>query len=882
MAKQRSLFGELSYAAPVSTYVGTINAPVAVKQMDAPLKELDSIDPLGLNTLNADRNVSSNFANKQNEYIESLNNPEDIYSAASKAKRKAKEFALQAKDVNRVEGAASKNLALRNDYRDKENTNNKINKDVSSFLQRKSEHIYNKNGGVGQANAEGRSINPQGFNSFNGIRTAETVDEAALLKSAQEGFEKQLLSYKTPGRKDGEGRIVQGDGKYLYNTKSEREFVDRGNVENYVNTALLSNTEWVSYKSQVLEKGLFNEALQSMSEEQAFDYLDSPEGKQVLQNRVKQYAAQLAKVSGDKKQVNRVKEEQTRTESKSWGASQASLNQYNNKKIDVLREGRLVVNKSINNSKALNESLGAASSEGLKETELLFLGTEGNEGLFSKLGMTSDEFLRKTHIFWEEEDVDREVEKLLATKDYKKDPEEDEEKFSKRMRELAEDKLSVKAKSSNKPWATLFLDSPEVQSYFQQMPLTEYEKENNISPLDKLRRISEKEQTLIKIKENSEAVARQSPFYDEVLKAEKEYNEVVGGQVNAETFNTGDTFINELLAPIYENEEYSKSQKEQAKAYITNYKRFTGKDPESVLAGNSFYYKEQIGKTEEGKQWLEELERVTEGLDNVRSSTEQVQKLRSDYLTKISENLEFASVSSVLGAPLSFNTVSERYESTKEGAKVALDLTKEANKIFNNSAGLQSFTGSIEIKDEDGEVTSTEDKNIGDIFADEKEANGGKDPEMSDLMFSDDPSIDGEFYMYKNIGNVKVKIPIKNQVPGLDNYLKSIQTPRKEVVSKLIKDDLLDIAFIDYARTPSKEEKNSGDYYEDIRVEYPSKAEDKGISSRKERGASYDTFYNDTPIKLHLKKSGEKQVTLRGREAVNFLEKLKKDGKLKF
>jgi len=306
METNETLFGTREYATPVDTYAGSVNLKSSLAQLDAPLKIIDDYNPLGLNAHNVDRQVADEYSASQEMAINELAQG-DIYGAARKAQQAAKGAARRKADRNNVAGRVEENLKLSQDYQAKETAKvaqGKVDAGTSDFLRKKSDYTYGVQGGVGKYGEDGRALDPKGFNSYTAIESAEAVDLPSLLKSGQEGFEKQKQAWAND----------KSDGKYLSIEKGANEFVQKSNVKGYMKDYLTNNTAFMAATIQEIEAKLYQDLISSgKTSDEAMEITTSPEGQATVQDRLNQKVETLAEQSAEKKKVWRETRDKTKS-----------------------------------------------------------------------------------------------------------------------------------------------------------------------------------------------------------------------------------------------------------------------------------------------------------------------------------------------------------------------------------------------------------------------------------------------------------------------------------------------------------------------------------------------------------------------------------------
>lgn len=291
MAKQRSLFGELSYNKPISTFMGSVDLMRPLSQLDKPLADIDAYDPLSINTLNVDKQHATDFRSSQENAIQSVSDG-DIYNAARDIKRAARHYNQLSKDRHHSSGASQENLLRYTEYQKAEDSRKDNRPDVSRFKQQQSLHRYEREGGIGEVDEGGRSLDPKGFSRFQGEQSAPMSNNVTTIKQLEEGFKADKESWA----KD------ISDDKFIMIQKGTHEFVKAGDVAGYVKYGLLNDKDWSEDYKQVEELNLFNDLYnRGISREEAFDYIDSEKGQEEVQERLNIRATGLAEESGIKK-----------------------------------------------------------------------------------------------------------------------------------------------------------------------------------------------------------------------------------------------------------------------------------------------------------------------------------------------------------------------------------------------------------------------------------------------------------------------------------------------------------------------------------------------------------------------------------------------------
>lgn len=719
MAKSRTLFGELQYSPPISQFVGEVDVSKPLENLDKPIEELDSYDPLGINTLNADREVASGFVKKQEDSISNIASQGNLFLAAQNAKKAANFYARQAKDRNKAEGAAVENFNNYRTYQDQENKRSDIRKDVSNFLQQKTLHEYNKAGGVGEYDESGNPTNPLGFNRLSGIRTASQVDHTKKVKALEEGFEADIRTSISDS---------SGNG-YITIDKWKREFVRDGDVSGYVVRGLLEDRDWVQDYSQVSQLEIYQRLLSNgMSSQQAFDYLETPEGKQAVNQLLTVKAANQAQQSGIKKGF--VRDDAFRTKKTDAFALARYKDKLKNdfRGLTVQQEARVMGVLDTNSSKKLEEVRSATVNSGNAETQKLMANLE------DKTGLSLDGYIERYNLLYTPKQIELETNKILR---------DQPDLPYKEAKKLAHTSLVETFRRDNPEAneARIMLSNPELVSHLQS--------KLGPSSLSKLRNIA----TQIENLEQRDSEAN--------LVAERESK--VQEWISTNSKSITDLGLSEDdIKQIAQFESGTLDSKHKLFGLVSDkYSELFGSSPSITSVSSQI---DDIRKVD--PEWVKSWENIKGNSSTLKERLDKYDKIKDQYLEETASGFTKTTWANTQMPGDIYNPTTNRWEFNQD---VADDRTKAIRSFADNVENFSSLTGSVR-----GESGWEDNVSIGDFIKSIKEEDSKAKINISDVSLTTMPDAEGVRALRISINGTPISIPA-DQIKEVQSWVDSPQ-----------------------------------------------------------------------------------------------------------
>ena len=244
MAKQRTVFGELSYAKPTSQFVGGVEVNAGLNRLDAAADRVRSIGTQPINSLDTDVGIQQDYVNSQYDSIQEI---QDIAKGSSlyEANALAKQLALKSNQQKNTTGNVYYQANLNEaSYR---NQLEALSKEATKFGNLGSDLIavnstagklrYDDAGGAitGKYDKQtGLPLDGSKLNSISINRPAEDFDEEDFKNKLGSGFKADIIGrLKSSGGNYNVYEHITDDRQFIEKLKSEQKAVSFKDVYSY-------------------------------------------------------------------------------------------------------------------------------------------------------------------------------------------------------------------------------------------------------------------------------------------------------------------------------------------------------------------------------------------------------------------------------------------------------------------------------------------------------------------------------------------------------------------------------------------------------------------------------------------------------------------------
>jgi len=289
-----SLFGNLSYAMPFSTFGGGADLDSGLKKLDVPLKTADEFSPLDVPVKTQDREIQKAFRESQSQNIRKIAET-DPYRAQSLAKQSALQSKMQLEDPLNPTGRAKMNyeLTLKAQEEDRKRlADNKINPTKYQDSEFWSEINYERKGNAGTYDEQGRFIP----NTYEREFAPDNFNLPDKLKVIGDGYKKSM--FITPDGRYDITSVSQEDNRgYIRDFYRKVEGVTADRVATYTAASLLGDTEFTNDALWEAKSRLLREKAQELGDYEVAGHwiLDNPDelekySKEYVVNKASQIA----------------------------------------------------------------------------------------------------------------------------------------------------------------------------------------------------------------------------------------------------------------------------------------------------------------------------------------------------------------------------------------------------------------------------------------------------------------------------------------------------------------------------------------------------------------------------------------------------------------
>jgi hypothetical protein len=658
MASQRTLFGALNYAEPISQYVGNVNVSGALAQLDEPLSDVDAFEAQGIQSYNVDKGAGEFFEQSQQADVDRAAGSGDIYGAAREVKRSSKRAAKDVQNPHHAAGAAQLAYNTGEAFLDNETKRkDKVDQRTSHYQYEKGLNRYAKSGGIGEFDEKGRSTSVQGFGRIGEhmVPAATTVSTAKLRDKLEKNFKSDKVEIAKAG--------ASPDG-YLRESKESDEFVRAGKVSKYVENGLLEDSGWTQYNYQQLEQQYFDTLVKGgYTKTEAWDEIESDAGQVQLKEKLKEKAKNLATRSGDKVSFNK------HSEDKSIKSDATGLKKREDyvSEIIVGVEGSVVGEVDTSSSKGLTESI--VNTNNLAEVEMDMVLNAASENKHLELNELLDQF----NVFYTPEEFSNAMSEAQEATDFGWGS----PNYAALTKSVRDGLIKKKRSDPNTSFANAVLDNEELVTY-----LSSAKNIGGKGALRKLEVLSAQENDLKARQDEADFIAREKTGYDPKEQQEvKKYATALGLDPKMYSFMSGNSPI-----AIRTQKEMLEAKHEELFGYSLVKSPFINEG-----------WVEAIRK--EDPEWAFAFEEL--GIESdFNDRAKEYEKAKDTYLSDTSKGHLRTNLAS---------TLMPGFDGGVYSADKAQERTANIRKFFSNSENFSDFTGRYK---KDG-VWSKEGENIG-------------------------------------------------------------------------------------------------------------------------------------------------------------------------